>query len=162
MGRAQDTTIGDGLRVRAARGTIVSAVWLVGLNVLSLARGFVVAAFLATSEYGAWGVVMAVLATVMWLKDIGVGDRFVKQRDDDQERAFQVFFTLEFVTALVLTALMGVAMPMYALLLGEASVLLPGLALALTLPALALQAPIWVFYRDMDYVRQRLLQSVDP
>ena len=66
-----------GLRVQAARGTIISAVWLTGLNVLSLARGFVVAGFLATSEYGTWGVVVAVLATVLWLRDIGLADRFV-------------------------------------------------------------------------------------
>ncbi|HEU4657669.1 MAG TPA: oligosaccharide flippase family protein [Capillimicrobium sp.] len=150
------------LRVRAARGTIVSAVWLVGLNVLSLARGFVVAAFLATTDYGTWGVLMAVLATVVWLKDVGIGDRFVQQRDDDQEHAFQVFFTLELAVSLVLTAIMGLLIPLYALGLGQDGVLLPGLALALTLPGLALQAPIWVHYREMDYVRQRLLQSVDP
>jgi lipopolysaccharide exporter len=150
------------LRVRAARGTIVSAVWLVGLNVLSLARGFVVAAFLATSEYGVWGVVMTVLGTVLWLKDVGIGDRFVQQREDDQEHAFQVFFTLELAAALALTALMAIVMPLYAAGLGQPSVLAPGLALALTLPGMALQAPIWVHYREMDYVRQRLLQSVEP
>lgn len=150
------------LRVRAARGTIVSAVWLVALNALSLARGFVVAAFLAATEYGAWGVVMTVLGTVLWLKDVGIGDRFVQQREDDQERAFQVFFTLELAAALGLTAVMAVAMPLYALGLGQPGVLAPGLVLALTLPGMALQAPIWIHYREMDYVRQRLLQSVEP
>jgi O-antigen/teichoic acid export membrane protein len=148
--------------VRAARGTIVSAVWLAGLNLLSLARGFVVAGFLATTEYGTWGVVVAVLTTVMWLREIGLGDRFVQQREDDQERAFQVFFTLELCVALALMALMAAAVPVYALLLGRDEVLLPGLALALSPLAVALQAPIWVHYRNMDYVRQRLLQSVDP
>jgi O-antigen/teichoic acid export membrane protein len=31
-----------------------------------------------------------------------------------------------------------------------------------TMPALALQAPLWVFYRRMDFVRQRTLQIADP
>lgn len=141
---------------------MISAVWLTGLNVLSLARGFVVAGFLATSEYGTWGVVVAVLATVLWLRDIGLADRFVQQRDEDQERAFQVFFTLELSVAFVLFAVMAIVMPIYALALGQPSVLLPGLALALTPFSIALQTPIQIFYRDMNYLQQRLLQSVDP
>jgi hypothetical protein len=29
-------------------------------------------------------------------------------------------------------------------------------------PAMVLQAPLWVFYRRMDFVQQRLIQAVDP
>jgi O-antigen/teichoic acid export membrane protein len=29
-------------------------------------------------------------------------------------------------------------------------------------PAMVLQAPLWIFYRRMDFVRQRLVQAVDP
>jgi O-antigen/teichoic acid export membrane protein len=40
--------------------------------------------------------------------------------------------------------------------------LAPALVLALTLPGLALQAPAWIFYRRMDFLRQRLVSAVDP
>jgi PST family polysaccharide transporter len=153
---------GTGLRVRAVRGTLISSVWLVGLNLLSLVRGFVVAGLLAASELGTWGVVVAVLSTVLWLREIGLGDRFIQQRQDDQERAFQVFLTLELGLATILSALMLVGIPLYALLLDQPGVVEPGLALAAIPFAVALQAPIWIFYRELDYLRQRLLQSVDP
>ena len=29
-------------------------------------------------------------------------------------------------------------------------------------PAMVLQAPLWVYYRRMDFVQQRLIQAVDP
>ena len=32
----------------------------------------------------------------------------------------------------------------------------------LVVPAQALQAPLWIFYREMDFVRQRKLQILDP
>src|SRR3712207_8258636 len=46
------------------------------------------------SEYGTFGILAAVLGTLLWLKQVGVGDRYVQQRDDDQERAFHIAFTL--------------------------------------------------------------------
>jgi PST family polysaccharide transporter len=141
---------------------MISGAWLAGLNLLSLARGLIVAGFLATSEYGVWGVLMAVLATVLWLRQLGFGDRFVQQDDADQTRAFRVFFTLEVGVGVGLSLTMAAVIPLYALLIGEPSVLAPGLAMALSPLLVALQAPIWVFYRDMDYLRQRLLQSIDP
>ena len=33
---------------------------------------------------------------------------------------------------------------------------------ALAIVGVALQTPIWPYYRSMDYVRQRSLQAVDP
>lgn len=152
----------EGLRVRAARGTIVSAAFLVGLNLLSLARGFVVAGFLTLDDYGAWGVLLAILGAVLWLKDVGIADRFVQQEEDDQAAAFQTAYTLQLIVSAVLALVMGAVIPLYALLIGEGGIVAPGLALAAALPAMALQAPIWVHYREMDYVRQRTLQAVDP
>ena len=52
--------------------------------------------------------------------------------------------------------------PLLALLYDEPELIAPMLALALILPGLALQSPIWVFYRRMDFLRQRLLTAVDP
>ena len=53
-------------------------------------------------------------------------------------------------------------MPVYALAYGTWEILYPGWALALAMPASAFQAPLWTFYRRMDYLRQRRLQVFDP
>ena len=58
---------GSGLRVRTARGTIINTAFLVGVNTLNLVRGFLVAAFLTTSDYGVWGVILVVLYTLCLL-----------------------------------------------------------------------------------------------
>jgi O-antigen/teichoic acid export membrane protein len=150
------------MRRRAARGTVINSAFLVAVSSLGLLKGFLVAGFLLTTEYGMWGIVLLSLGTLLWLKDIGIGDRYVQQAEEDQEVAFQKAFTLELMVAAVFTALMLAAAPLVAFIYGDSDLLLPGVALAGIVFALALQSPIWVFYRRMDFVRQRLLLSVDP
>ena len=48
----------QGLRVRAARGTVINAAFEVGLQGLSLLKGFVIAAFLSRTDYGLWGILV--------------------------------------------------------------------------------------------------------
>src|SRR5919204_5560905 len=88
---------GRSLRQHTARGTIVNATFLAGLNVLGLAKGFVVAGFLTRDEYAIWGILVVTLVTFGTLKQIGVNDRFVQQSEPDQEEAFQRFFSVEVV-----------------------------------------------------------------
>ncbi len=153
---------GTGLRIRAARGTIVNAAFLVGVNTLNLIRGFLVAAFLTTAEYGVWGVVLVVLFTLMFLRQIGIGEKFIQQDEPDQELAFRKAMTFELALAgVVLVA--GLAMvPALALVFGNDAIIAPALAALLIVPAQALQAPLWIFYREMNFVRQRKLQTVEP
>ena len=35
------------------------------------------------------------LGTLVWLKQVGIGDKYIQQDEGDQERAFQKAFTLE-------------------------------------------------------------------
>lgn len=153
---------GTGLRIRAARGTIVNAVFLTSVNTLALLRGFLVAAFLTNAEYGVWGVVLVILATLQLLRQIGIGDKFVQQDEPDQERAFRKAMTFE--VAIATGALIGglALVPALATILGTPEIILPGLVALLVIPAYALQAPLWIFYREMDFVRQRKLQATDP
>jgi hypothetical protein len=58
---------------------------------LALVKGFVVAAFLSRSEYGIWGIL--VLVSLLWLKQVRIGDKYVQQREGDQALAFQKAFT---------------------------------------------------------------------
>ena len=153
---------GSGLRIRAARGTIVNAAFLIGVNTLNLLRGFLVAAFLTTAEYGVWGVVLVVLFTLMFLRQVGIGEKYIQQDEPDQQLAFRKAMTFELALAGVVL-LAGVALvPVLAAIFDEPAIVAPALVSLLVVPAQALQAPLWIFYREMDFVRQRKLQILDP
>lgn len=152
----------EGLRARAARGTLINAAFLAALTSLGLLKGFAVAGFLSRRDFGVWGVLVITLGTLGWLKQVGISDRYLQQQDDDQERAFQRAFSLEllisagfFVLALVVVGLMTVAY-------GRPELLAPGLAVIMIIPALVLQSPLWVFWRRLEFVRQRSLEAIDP
>src|SRR3954468_18952724 len=85
----------ESLRHRAARGTIVNAAFQVGLSGLGTLKRVAVAGFLTRAEFGTWGIILPILVTLMWVKEIGVADKYIQQRDADQELAFQRAFTLE-------------------------------------------------------------------
>jgi O-antigen/teichoic acid export membrane protein len=154
--------IGPGsLRRRAARGTIVNSVWLVALAGLSVLRGVSAAALLGAEDYGVYGMLTIVFGTLGALGAVGFDDKYINQDHPDQEAAFEIAFTLQTLLGCVL-ALVGLAtLPLFAMLYDEPDILLPGLVLAATFPLLALHTPIWVFYRRMDFMKQRILQSYE-
>ncbi len=152
----------ESLRVRAARGTMVNAAFEVGLQALSLLKGFVIAAFLTRTEFGLWGILVVTIGMLAWLKEVGISEKFVQQDEPDQEVAFQKAFTFDMATNLALMALMLVLLPLFALLYDQWDLIAPGLVIIATLPAYSLRAPAWIYYRDMRYARQRLLEAADP
>lgn len=135
---------------------------MVALDSLGFVKGFVVAAFLARSDYGIWGILVISLGTLGLLKQFGVMDKYVQQSEADQERAFQRAFTLEVIFTGLFGLVVLAAIPLVALVYGQPEVIAPGLVLVLLVPAAALQMPIWIHYRRMDFVRQRSLQAIDP
>jgi PST family polysaccharide transporter len=150
------------LRVRAARGTIVNSAFTVALGLLTLLRGFVLAAYLTPRDYGVWGVLAVSLSTLLFLKQAGVGDKFVQQDESDQEAAFQRAFTLELVFTGACVVLIALAVPLLILIYDLPQLLWPSVVIAATLMVSVFQAPLWIYYRRMDFVRQRTLQAVDP
>lgn len=153
---------GRSLREHVARGSLINAAFLAGLTGLTFVRGFVLAALLTPEEYGIWGIVVVALGTIFWLKQIGIGDKYVQQDDEDQEAAFQRAFTLEVMAIAAFGLVALLAVPLVAAVYGRQELLLPGFALLLVLPAGVLQVPLWVHYRRMEFFRQRVLQSLDP
>jgi O-antigen/teichoic acid export membrane protein len=151
-----------GLRRLTARGTLVNGTFLTCLSLLNLVRGFVLAHYLSREDYGIWGVILISLGTLIWLKQGGVGDKYIQQEDVDQEDAFQRAFTLEAIFMGAFALLMAAAIPVMALVYGRTDVIAPAVALLALFPAAVLQAPVWIFYRRMDFVRQRLIQAIDP
>lgn len=153
---------GRSLRQHAARGMVINTGFLCGLSLLGLVRGFVLAALLSREDYGIWGILVVSLGTLLWLKQVGIGDRYIQQDEDDQELAFQKAFTLEAMFTGIFMVLLAVLLPVFALIYGQWKLVPVGLVIILLLPAGVLQTPLWVYYRNMDFVRQRSLQAIDP
>ena len=150
------------LRVRAARGTIVNAAFLIVLSALTLVKGFILAGFLARDDYGLWGVLAVSLATLFWLKQVGIDDKYIQQDEPDQELAFQKAFTLELFFTGGFCLLGAAALPLFALAYDIPDLIAPGLLVLFGVFSLPFQAPLWVYYRRMQFARQRFLQAVDP
>jgi O-antigen/teichoic acid export membrane protein len=153
---------GRTVRQHIARGVVINAAFTIGFSALSLVRGFVVAAFLSREDYGVWGILAVSLFTLLSLKNIGIGDKYIQQDEEDQEAAFQKAFTLELMLTLGFVALLVALLPVIALVYGQEQVIGPGLVLIAAFPAGVLQMPIWSYARSMQFLRQRLLQGVDP
>jgi O-antigen/teichoic acid export membrane protein len=153
---------GRGLREHTARGAIVNGLFQIGLAGISLIRNVAVAAFLTASEFGLWGLIVTTLITLAWLKQIGIADKFVQQDEEDQVAEFQKAFTLELAYTGLFYVLVFVALPLYGVIYGRPEIIVPGIVLSLALLGSALQTPLWIAYRQMRFVRQRTLESIDP
>jgi O-antigen/teichoic acid export membrane protein len=150
------------LRRRVARGTLVNAVFNVGLQLLGFFKGFIVAGFLTASEYGVWGLLVISLGTLLWLAQLGIDDKYVQQDHPDQEKAFQLAFTLQCMLAGVFMLILAIGVPLFALAYDKPEIIAPGLVLTLAMPTAALDTPLWVYYRKMDFLKQRRLALWDP
>ena len=153
---------GRSLRTHTARGSLVNAVFVVGVNLLTILKGFVVAALIAPSDYGVWGIIITTFITVALLKSVAVADRFIQQDEGDQELAFQRAFTMELLLSGAFTVAFLLAVPLAAAVYGRPELVAPGIVLALVIPAGVLASPLMVFYRRMEFVKQRVVQSLDP
>src|SRR5579884_3510150 len=150
------------LRRRAVRGTLINAAFTVGVGALGLIKGFVLAGFLSRSDYGVWGVIAVSLSTLLWLKQAGIGDRFVQQDEADQELAFQHAFTMELILTAGCVVLIAAAVPLLVLIYHLPELILPSAVIAGALLVAVFQAPLWIYYRRMEFARQRALAAVDP
>ncbi len=159
--RAIDTK-GRSLRAFTARGVIVNAGFDVGLTGLGLIRGLVLAALLTRVDYGVWGILTVSLGVLSRIKLVGIGDKYIQQEETDQELAFQKAFTFELLTTAATLVLVLAALPVIVLIYGQERLVPLSLVMSTMLVAGALQTPFWVFYRDMDYVRQRTMLALEP
>jgi PST family polysaccharide transporter len=150
------------LRVRAARGSIVNAGFMVGVHTLSLLKGFVIAAFLTRTEYGIWGIALITVGTLTWLKQVGIGDKYVQDQTDDPQLAYQRAFTIDMLSNVALLVIALVALPGLAVAYGHWEIVAPGAVLAVAVAAQSFKTPVWIFYRDLRYGRQRAIEAVDP
>ena len=153
---------GGGFRSRATRGAIVNAIYLTSLNGVAVVQGLLLARLLGAGEYGLWGLLGLSFGTLFALAAVGIDDKYIQQDHADQQKAFEIAFTLQSMLCGLLTVLALIGIPLFSLLYGEPRILVPGLLLACAMPLIALQTPVWVFYRRMDFVKQRVLESLQP
>ena len=102
------------------------------------------------------------VATVLWLKDVGIADKFVQQDEDDQEVAFHKAFTLNILWTLLFCLLIAVLAPVFALVYGQPEIIVPVCVMALGVFATAFDAPAWVLHRQMRFARERTLLAIEP
>ncbi len=155
-------TKGHSLRAFAARGVVVNSLFDLGVGMLNLLRGLVLAALLTRVDYGIWGVLVVSLGVLARLKVVGISDKYIQQDEPDQELAFQKAFTLELLMTAAATIPIAAALPVIAVVYGHWQLVPPGILLITMLLAGALQSPLWVYYRSMDFVKQRALAAFEP
>jgi len=150
------------LRARTVRGALVTGGFLIAVDALVLVQGLIVTRLLGPAEIGLYGIATVTVATVTALRRIGIEEAFVAQDEPDQELEFQRAFTLELGIGVVFAVVLAALAPLIALAYGEDRVLGLTLALSLLPVGMALLAPLWIFFRRMDYARQRALQAIQP
>ena len=150
------------LRQRTVRGVLINALFLGGTDVLVLAQGLIVTVLLGPESIGLYGIVTTTAVTVAALRRVGIDEAFVQQREGDQEAEFQRAFTLELIVGGAFSLVLLAAAPIVAALYGDERLLALTAAVAYLPTAFALQAPTWIFFRRMDFLRVRILQALVP
>jgi O-antigen/teichoic acid export membrane protein len=150
------------LRGRTVRGLVLNALFTGATEGLVLVQGLIVSVLLGPKAIGLYGVVTATAMTIVALKRVGIDEAFVQQSEAGQEEEFQRAFSLELVVSAAFSLVIAVAAPVVALAYGEDQLLPLTLAAAYMPVAFALQAPTWIFFRRMDFLRQRLLLAIGP
>ena len=152
----------DQLGRRTVRGVAINASFLLVVEAVALSQGLIVARLLGPEEVGLYGIVSITATTLIALKRVGIDEAFVQQDERDQEQEFQRAFTLELALACLFAVLIAAAAPVIAAAYDEPRLLWLTLAVAYLPIAFALQAPLWIFFRRMDFIRQRSLQAIVP
>ncbi|MBX5469720.1 MAG: oligosaccharide flippase family protein [Thermoleophilaceae bacterium] len=150
------------LRRRTARGAIVNGVFLGGGEGIALAQGLIVTILLGPKAIGLYGIVTTTAMTIAALKRVGIDEAYVQHEGGGGEAEFQRAFTLELGIALALALVIALSAPIVALAYGDSRLLPLTLAVSYLPVAFALQSPSWIFFRRMDFLKQRLLQALIP
>jgi O-antigen/teichoic acid export membrane protein len=150
------------LRRRTARGAIVNGLFLGGAEALVLVQGLVVTVLLGPHAIGLYGIVTTTAMTIVALKRVGIDEAFVQQSEAGQEEEFQRAFTLELALSAAFALAIAASAPLVSSVYGDDRLIWLTIAVAYLPLAFALQAPTWIFFRRMDFVRQRSLQAIVP
>lgn len=155
-------TPGTPLRVLTARGGAINAAFLSGAELLVLAQGLLATALLGPGLIGLYGIVTTTAMTIVALRRVGIDEAFVQTATDEEEVEFQRALTVELALGLAGALAVIALAPVLAAAYEDDRLLALTLAVSYLPVAFALQAPQWVFFKRMEYVRLRLLQAIVP
>jgi O-antigen/teichoic acid export membrane protein len=141
---------------------VINAVFLSGAEALVVLQGLIVTILLGPQTVGLYGIVTTTAVTVAALRRVGIDEAFVQQREANQEEEFQRAFALELTVGAAFSLVLIAIAPLVAEVYGDSRLLALMIAVAYLPTAFALQAPTWVFFRRMDFVRVRALQAIVP
>src|SRR3954447_22716806 len=141
------------LRARTARGGVVNAAFLSGAEALVLVQGLLATALLGPDAIGLYGVVTTTAMTIVALRRVGIDEAFVATEADDEALEFQRALTVELTLGLLGALLVALCAPLLAAAYDDSRLLALTLAVTYLPVAFALQAPQWVFFKRMHYVR---------
>jgi O-antigen/teichoic acid export membrane protein len=141
---------------------LVNGTFLVLAESLVVLQGLLVARLLSTEQFALYGIVSVTVITILALKQVGIDEAYVQQDEADQELAFQRAFTIELALASAFALLIAVLAPVVSAIYDQSELLPLMLALAYLPLAFALQSPVWVFFRRMEFVRQRAIMAIVP
>jgi len=151
-----------GLRARTARGGVVNAAFLSGAELLVLLQGLLATALLGPDAIGLYGIVTTTAMTIVALRRVGIDEAFVQTAADDEEAEFQRALTVELALGVLGALAVAALAPVLAAAYDDSRLLALTLAVTYLPVAFALQAPQWVFFKRMEYVRLRVLQAIVP
>jgi PST family polysaccharide transporter/lipopolysaccharide exporter len=140
----------------------VNGLFLGGAEGLVLLQGLIVTVLLGPKAIGLYGIVTTTAMTIVALKRVGIDEAFVQQSEEGQEEEFQRAFTLELALSAAFAISIAVLAPVVANAYGDDRLVWLTVAVSYLPIAFALQAPTWIFFRRMDFVRQRMLQAIVP
>jgi O-antigen/teichoic acid export membrane protein len=150
------------LRSATARGGVLNAGFLSAAELLVLLQGLLATALLGPDAIGLYGIVTTTAMTIVALRRVGIDEAFVQASADHEEAEFQRAFGVELAIGLAGSLLIAALAPLLAGIYDDDRLLALTLGVAYLPVAFALQAPQWVFFRRMDYLRLRLLQAIVP
>jgi O-antigen/teichoic acid export membrane protein len=150
------------LRAATARGGVVNAAFLSGAEALVLVQGLLATALLGPDAIGLYGIVTTTAMTIVALRRVGIDEAFVQEQATDEEAEFQRAFTVELALAVAAALVIVACAPLLAAVYDDERLLPLTLAVSYLPLAFALQAPQWIFFRRMDYLRLRVLQAIVP
>src|SRR5919202_1525825 len=150
------------LRGLTARGGVLNAAFLSGAEALVLAQGLLATALLGPGAIGLYGVVTTTAMTIVALRRVGIDEAFVQQEAEHEEAEFQRAFAVELAIGLAGSLAIAALAPVLAAVYDDDRLLALTLGVAYLPVAFALQAPQWVFFRRMDFLRLRVLQGLVP
>ncbi len=134
---------------------MVNAAFLSGAEALVLVQGLLATALLGPGAIGLYGIVTTTAMTIVALRRVGIDEAFVQQAAADEEAEFQRAFTVELALDVLAALAIAACAPLLAALYDDDRLLALTLAVAYLPVAFALQAPQWIFFRRMDFLRLR-------